>query len=204
MESGRSSRQPWSGVALQRSHRSRSVESRRATERFRTRGWGFNGATDRDRWRVTRLIGEVGCQVSFNGATDRDRWRGHSMMATSPRSTGLQRSHRSRSVERSARDRPRPHRSRRFNGATDRDRWRVRTRVPVPLAVVASTEPPIEIGGESQWQRAGTPLAPCFNGATDRDRWRGLDSVRETRRHDRFNGATDRDRWRPPPAPRLV
>ena len=80
------------------------------------------------------------CCSRFNGAADGDRRRASSRAEQRPR-------------------------SRRFNGAADGDRRRVESRRDVIGLALASTEPPMVIGGE-----APTPQSPVFPRSLQRSR----------------------------------
>ncbi len=71
---------------------------------------------------------------------------------------------------------------------------------PLREAEVASTEPPIEIGGGTATASRRGSSPSCFNGAADRDRRRAGDpSLYAAEERRCFNGAADRDRRRGQP-----
>ncbi len=159
--------------------------------------------------------------ASFNGATDRDRWRAPGVVRVLPHFVGLQRSHRSRSVESLCLFDAHAPGLVSFNGATDRDRWRGHWGTPGPrVGFRASTEPPIEIGGEPRprrvnWYAASRLQRSHRSRSVERRYYKPYASMggwlqrshrsRSVERPSRstsrstgscFNGATDRDRWR--------
>ena len=89
-----------------------------------------------------------------------------------------------------------------FNGAADGDRRRVGCVVGyIEDRGVASTEPPMVIGGEFLGPFLSGGVRAGFNGAADGDRRRGeREAPTRVREAGCFNGAADGDRRRGPPA----